>query len=278
MFAESEKMLTVDKSQKPLKNQKLSRSRQCSKHHDLLGKIPTNLLSATFTLTAFVITLSITLANPANAFPEHDANFFQRHAHRQAQQHKVTQAGVHDIDPVHIRHFRRRSANSNGGGSIMNEISLDSPTPSDINIATNDVNENMVTTTTNDGTSDSSSGRPHVCASCIDRELYRNITLLEIKKDILKKLGMSQGPPQVSAQDVNEHLVQALVEKYRSKIHSGPRHGGNLHHYRGGEHGHDSHNMQNDDANLGGGRGWDDDNDDSHFQAREINIIAQKRK
>ena len=104
----------------------------------------------------------------------------------------------------------------------------------------------------------SSSGRPQVCSSCINRELYRNLTMLQIKEDILKNLNMSHGPPQVSKKDVNRHMMQQIVANYRdTHLHAD--------HLEG---------IQNDD----GFRGQILSGDDRSFQPKQVTILAEKRK
>ena len=104
----------------------------------------------------------------------------------------------------------------------------------------------------------SSTGRPAVCASCMDRELYRNLTLIEIKKDILKKLKMDkQGPPQVSRKDFDVHMMGQIVDRYR-KTH---------------QHIDQFGTIQRDEASTGG---LEDDNE--FATCNQVTVLAQKRK
>ena len=104
----------------------------------------------------------------------------------------------------------------------------------------------------------SSTGRPAVCASCMDRELYRNLTLIEIKKDILKKLKMDKhGPPQVSRKDFDVHMMGQIVDRYR-KTH---------------QHIDQFGTIQRDEASTGG---LEDDNE--FATCNQVTVLAQKRK
>ena len=104
----------------------------------------------------------------------------------------------------------------------------------------------------------SSTGRPAVCASCMDRELYRNLTLQEIKKDILKKLKMDKhGPPQVSRKDFDEHMMGQIVDRYR-KTH---------------QHIDQFGTIQRDEASHGG---LEDDNE--FATCNQVTVLAQKRE
>lgn len=101
----------------------------------------------------------------------------------------------------------------------------------------------------------SSSGRPQVCASCMARELYRNLTLMEIKKDILKKLKMEHGPPQVSRKDFDVHMMGQIVDRYRKMNDHMDQYGV----------------LQRDEASNGG---FEDDNEFS--TTNQVTVLAQK--
>ena len=101
------------------------------------------------------------------------------------------------------------------------------------------------------------SGRPAVCASCMTREIYRNITLQAIQKDILKKLKMENGPPKVSRKDFDQHMMGQIVDRYR-KTH---------------KHIDQYGVVQSDDPFNGG---FEDDNEFS--TTNQVTILAQNRK
>ena len=167
-------------------------------------------------------------------YQEHDPNFSRRHQHRQQNRNGLLS-------------LQRRSVVSNTG-TTSNEISMSSQG--------NEVHSRNIGSGEATIPPVSSSGRPKVCSSCMDRELYRNLTLMEIKKDILKKLNMPYGPPQVSRKDVDQHMMGQIVDRYRTTH-------GHIDHYGG---------IQND-----GGRRSSFEND-NEFQAKQITILAQKRK
>lgn len=101
------------------------------------------------------------------------------------------------------------------------------------------------------------------CTSCVDRELYLNFTKEEIRKEILRKLDLKE-PPNVSVDAVPKHLIKQLLDRYRHDLE-------------------DSVNIMNDDPSAhfnGGGHGHfaSYEEDDYHFQTRQINMLAQNRK
>ena len=196
-------------------------------NRDLLYTMPSFLFSFLCMMLVgniFLTPILLVSGNAEDGFP--DPNFSRRHHHRQQQ---------------------RRSVSSNTGAP-SNQIAISSEE--------NEIHSNIVDNGQVQNLLGNSTGRPKVCSSCIDRELYRNLTLIEIKKDILKKLNMQHGPPQVSRKDVDEHMMGQIVDRYRTTH-------GHIDHYGG---------IQND-ARRGGG--FDDDNE---FQAKQITILAQNRK
>ena len=149
------------------------------------------------------------------------------------------------------RHFHRQQ-NRNGGLVSVHRRSIGS---------NNEVpsNQNSISEVENQlqpGGSSSSSGRPQVCASCMSRELYRNHTLIEIKKDILRKLKLDQ-EPQISKKDFDAHMMGQIVEKYRKMNEPFDQYG----------------NLQRDQASRGG---FEDDNEFS--TTNQVTVLAQKRK
>jgi hypothetical protein len=93
----------------------------------------------------------------------------------------------------------------------------------------------------------------------VDRELYLNFTREEIRKEILRKLDL-KAPPNVSAASVPQHLIRQLMDKYRHEL--------------------GSVNVMNDDpikvASMSpNGQFVMEEDDDFHFQTRQINVLAQ---
>lgn len=93
----------------------------------------------------------------------------------------------------------------------------------------------------------------------MDRELYLNFTREEIRKEILRKLDL-KAPPNVSAASVPQHLIRQLMDKYRHEL--------------------GSVNVMNDDpikvASMSpNGQFVMEEDDDFHFQTRQINVLAQ---
>ena len=74
----------------------------------------------------------------------------------------------------------------------------------DTNTTTN--NRNKILSQTS-----SSIGRQHICSSCKTNEAYRNQTIMEIKKQILKKLNMPNGPPTTFQKDIDSDVLNQLV-------------------------------------------------------------------
>ena len=54
-------------------------------------------------------------------------------------------------------------------------------------------------------------GRPNVCSTCVDQEVYKNLTITEIKKHILKQLNMNNGPPMIHNKVFDKGLMNRLV-------------------------------------------------------------------
>ena len=188
-------------------------------------------------------------------FPGHEPTFARRHFHRHQRNNPKQQnlEALNQVDSDELKHKSRRSA-SLKGRSITNQITI---TSKEKEVSDYDIVDNRKPIISEDMPG-SSTGRPKVCSSCINRELYRNLTLMQIKEDILKNLNMSHGPPKVSKTDVNQHLMQQIVENYRDTH----RH---VDHFGG---------MQNDDGFHGKMMG----EDDRHFQPKQITVLAQKRK
>ena len=155
-----------------------------------------------------------------------DFRFTKRHFHRQQNRKEILS-------------LKRRSIQNNNG-NMINSNSINAQDPNNLMSGKQQV-----------------SGRPAVCASCMARELYRNITLQAIQKDILKKLKMENGPPQVSRKDFDQHMMGQIVDRYR-KTH---------------QHIDQYGNVQSDDAFNGG---FEDDNEFS--TTNQVTIIAQNRK
>ena len=155
-----------------------------------------------------------------------DFRFTKRHFHRQQNRKEILS-------------LKRRSIQNNNG-NMINSNSINAQDPNHLTSGKQQV-----------------SGRPAVCASCMARELYRNITLQAIQKDILKKLKMENGPPQVSRKDFDQHMMGQIVDRYR-KTH---------------QHIDQYGNVQSDAAFNGG---FEDDNEFS--TTNQVTIIAQNRK
>ena len=92
----------------------------------------------------------------------------------------------------------------------------------------------------------------NLCSSCFDRELKRNITLTKLKRDILEKLNMFNGPPQVSRKDINENIVQQILRSKRALY----------------EHFTPDGRVQNDEEEF-------HCRNDPDFQPQQLTIIAQ---
>ena len=152
------------------------------------------------------------------------------------------------------RHFHRQQ-NQKGGLLSVHRRSIQSNNANSANLNSNSINvqdQNHLLS----GNAPVS-GRPAVCSSCMARELYRNFTLQAIQKDILKKLKMENGPPQVSRKDFDQHMMGQIVDRYR-KTH---------------QHIDQYGVVQSDDAFNGG---FEDDNEFS--TTNQVTILAQKRK
>ena len=162
-----------------------------------------------------------------NGMVQEDMRFSKRHFHRQ--QNRNNLLSIH-----------RRSIQSNNNGAQLSQ---------------NSIIENR--NNPNPGVPGSSTGRPAVCSSCMDRELYRNLTLQVIKEDILKKLKMEHGPPQVTRKDFDEHMMGQIVDRYR-KTH---------------QHIDQYGVVQSDQGSNGG---FEDDNEFS--TTNQVTVLAQKRK
>jgi hypothetical protein len=161
-----------------------------------------------------------------NGMVQEDMRFSKRHFHRQQNRNNVLS-------------LHRRSIQSNNNGAQLSPNS----------IIENKNNPNPVGP-------GSSTGRPAVCASCMDRELYRNLTLQVIKEDILKKLKMEHGPPQVSRKDFDEHMMGQIVDRYRKTKHI------------------DQYGVVQSDQGSNGG--FEEDNEFS--TTNQVTVLAQKRK
>ena len=156
-----------------------------------------------------------------------DLRFARRHRHRQQNRHE-------ELLSVKRRSIQNNRANLINSNSIIEQDS-----------------NNLISG------KQQVSGRPAVCASCMTREIYRNITLQAIQKDILKKLKMENGPPKVSRKDFDQHMMGQIVDRYR-KTH---------------KHIDQYGVVQSDDAFNGG---FEDDNEFS--TTNQVTIIAQNRK
>lgn len=88
------------------------------------------------------------------------------------------------------------------------------------------------------------------CSSCVDRELFKNFTKEEIREKILRKLGMVS-PPNISTEAVPDHLVRQLLSRYHREL--------------------EIQGDQNTER-------MDVDEDDFHFQTKQINILGIKGK
>lgn len=156
-----------------------------------------------------------------------NSDIAKRHRHRQQNRHEK------------VLSVNRRSVQNNRG-NLINSNSIIEPDPNHIISGKQQV-----------------SGRPAVCSSCMARELYRNITLQAIQKDILKKLKMENGPPKVSRKDFDQHMMGQIVDRYR-KTH---------------QHIDQYGVVQSDDAFNGG---FEDDNEFS--TTNQVTLFAQNRK
>ena len=97
------------------------------------------------------------------------------------------------------------------------------------------------------------------CSSCVDRELFKNFTRIEIRDKILRKLGMYQ-PPNVTVDNIPKYLVNKLMSKYGNEL-----------------------GVQGDQGFGGGGGGLEDDDSDGpgdgyHIQTKQINVLAKSCK
>lgn len=205
-------------------------SKQKSQHQNILQKMHKKFAFPLFcTFLAGSIFLTQIMASFGQTIDDgmirEDLRFSRRHFHRQ-QNRKDNLLSV-----------KRRSIQSNNG-NLPNSNSINAQDPNNL------INGQV-------------SGRPAVCASCMARELYRNITLQAIQKDILKKLKMENGPPQVSRKDFDQHMMGQIVDRYR-KTH---------------QHIDQYGVVQSDDAFNGG---FEDDNEFS--TTNQVTILAQKRK
>ena len=156
-----------------------------------------------------------------------DLRYLKRHRHRQLNRHNEELLSV-----------KRRSIQSNRGNLINSIDQIQDP-------------NHLISG------KQQVSGRPAVCASCMARELYRNITLQAIQKDILKKLKMENGPPKISRKDFDQHMMGQIVDRYR-KTH---------------QHIDQYGVVQSDDAFNGG---FEDDNEFS--TTKQVTLWAQNRK
>jgi hypothetical protein len=93
----------------------------------------------------------------------------------------------------------------------------------------------------------------NICSSCIDREVKRNYTFNKLKSDILKKLNMSHGIPQVSRKDVSDYIVQTILGKHDT-------HGTGV----------DPHGSVQNDENVN-----ECNREDNAFELKEVTIIAK---
>ena len=79
-------------------------------------------------------------------------------------------------------------------------------------------NDNISTINTHNkvlSQSGSSVGRQHICSSCKTNEAYQNLTIMEIKKQILKQLKMPNGPPEVFQKDIDSDVLNQLVNLHK---------------------------------------------------------------
>ena len=93
----------------------------------------------------------------------------------------------------------------------------------------------------------------NICSSCINREVKRNYTLNQLKTDILKKLNMNHGIPQVSRKDISNYIVQSILGKHKA--------------FSGGL---DSYGSVQNDENIS-----ECNNEDNAFELKEVTIIAK---
>jgi hypothetical protein len=113
-------------------------------------------------------------------------------------------------------------------------------------------------------------GNSNGCVSCAGRDLFLNFTKEELRVEILRKLGM-RAPPEVAAKKIiPKNVVRHLMHKHSHEL--------------GG-----SNEVMNDEPILNSVSGDFDhvsgfemdepvDEDDYHFQTKQINILAQSRK
>lgn len=103
----------------------------------------------------------------------------------------------------------------------------------------------------------------HHCPSCLDREFFVNFTKQELKTEILRKLGM-RSAPEVSAADlVPKHIVKQLLNQHQDQLRD-------PNDVMSDEPRSDYHIRSN---SLDGDELLDDD--DYHFQTKQITILAQ---
>ena len=108
-------------------------------------------------------------------------------------------------------------------------------------------------------------GNSNGCASCAGRELFLNFTKEELRVEFLRKLGM-RAPPDVAARKlVPKNVVKHLMHKHSHELNS--------------------NEVMNDEPISGDFdhvSGFDMEEaieeDDYHFQTKQINILVQHRE
>ena len=104
------------------------------------------------------------------------------------------------------------SNQSNNGHDILTLGANEMVTEETLTLFQNNAINNNINSHNNILSQTSSSiGRQHICSSCKTNEAYRNQTIVEIKKQILKKLNMPNGPPAKFQKDIDSDVLSQLV-------------------------------------------------------------------
>ena len=165
-----------------------------------------------------------------------------------------------DLDqlPHHYRHHRRRPQHQLLPHQLLNERNSDH---SSYNQLTDQPEDEALIARRS-----FPNGNSNGCTACAGRDLFLNFTKEELRVEILRKLGM-RAPPDVAAKKlIPKNVVRHLMHKHSQELTS-------------------SNEAMNDeplsgDADVTSGFEMDEavDEDDYHFQTKQINILAQSRE